>query len=95
MPSLAPRINNTKLHEIKLILTEPGSETHIPGVTEACLDGTIDNSRVKIDGYSHDRADRSSNAISVNKNHAGGIIVHMYVKEDIPYFRRKTLNRTM
>ena len=36
--SLAPRINNTKLDELKLILNPPGKETHIIGVTESWLD---------------------------------------------------------
>ena len=51
--SLAPRINNTKLGEIKLILKDPGSETHILGVTESWLDESIDDTRIKINGYTH------------------------------------------
>ncbi len=51
--SIAPRTNNTKLDEIKLILRYPGNETHILGVTESWLDETIDDSRIKITGYIH------------------------------------------
>ena len=87
--SLAPRINNTKLDEIKLILKDPGSETHILGVTESWLDESIDDTRIKINGYTHERSDRSSKTIPIDKQHAGGIIV--YIKEDIPYFRRNDL----
>ena len=87
--SLAPSINNTKLDEIKLILKDPGSETNILGVTESWLDESIDDTRIKINGYTHERSDRSSKTIPVDKHYSGGIIV--YIKEDIPYFRTNDL----
>jgi hypothetical protein len=64
--------NNTV---IRLVLKDPGSETNILGVTESWLDESIDDTRIKINGYTHERSDRSSKTIPVDKHHAGGIIV--------------------
>ena len=37
-----------------------------------CLDEKVDDSRVKINGYSHERDDKSLKAMLIDKNHAGG-----------------------
>ena len=89
LQSIAPRRNNTKLEEIKLILQDPGKETHILGVTETWLDSNFKHSHIKIKGYVHERSDREEKTLPLEKDGAGGVV--MYIEKNIPYIRRKDL----
>ncbi len=74
---------------MKLILQNPGQETHIVGVTESWLDSTFRHANVKIKGYTHERVDREERTLPIEKEEADVIIV--YIDKDIPYIRSRDL----
>ena len=55
-----------------------------------CLDEKVDD--VKINGYSHERDDKSLKAMSIDKNHAGGSLFTL--KRIFYILEENTLNRT-
>ena len=82
-------MNNTKLDEVRLILKDPGRETHILGVTETWLYSNFKKQLVNIKGYEHERVDRGQRNLPVEKEGAGGVMI--YIEKGIPYIRRKDL----
>ena len=79
----------TKLDELKLLLSNPGKECHILGVTETWLDRNFTNSEIQIPGYNVERLDRVSVNLPFLKHGGGGIAV--YIDKSIPYLRRRDL----
>jgi len=89
MQSVAPSQNNSKLDELRLLLKNPGLETHILAITESWLSKNYKNSHLKIPGYNFERVDRGVKELPVNKTTGGGIII--YIKQDLIYKRRTDL----
>lgn len=87
--SFAPHQNNNKLDEIRLLLKNPGKETHILGITESWLNRNFKNSHVNIPGYKVERLDREQVQLPFNKQGSGGIAVYIY--KDMPFHRRMDL----
>ena len=87
--SIAPHQGNTKLDELKLLLSNPGKECHILGITETWLDANFTDSEIQIPGYNLERLDRAKVSLPFPKNGGGGIAV--YIDKKIPYLRREDL----
>ena len=81
--SIAPHQGNTKLDELKLLLSNPGKECHILGVTVTWLDGNFKDSEIRIPGYNVERLDCDKVSLPFPKNGGGGIAV--YIHKSIPY----------
>ena len=86
---IAPHQGNTKLDELKLLLSNPGKECHILGITETWLDANFTDSEIQIPGYNLERLDRVKVSLPFPKNGGGGIAV--YIDKNIPYLRREDL----
>lgn len=87
--SVAPTQNSSKLDELRLLLKNPGHETHILGITESWLNNNYKNSHLKIPAYNFERVDREDKELPANKTTGGGIII--YIKQDLIYKRRTDL----
>ena len=55
--SIAPSGDNTKVEEVKLVLKNPGRETHILAITESWLNDSFKSSHIKIPCYKLERID--------------------------------------
>ena len=70
--SIAPHQGNTKLDELKLLLSNPGKECHILAITETWLDANFTDSEIQIPGYNLERLDRAKVSLPFPKNGGGG-----------------------
>ncbi len=88
--SIAPHPGgNCKLDELRLLLSNPGKDCHILGITETWLNSNFKNSEIHITGYCVERLDRSEINLPFIKRGGGGIAA--YIDKSIPYVRRKDL----
>ena len=87
--TIAPHQGNTKLDELKLLLSNPGKECHILGITETWLDANFTEAEIQIPGYNLETLDRAKVSLPFPKNGGGGIAVCIY--KNIPYLRREDL----
>ncbi len=87
--SIAPHPGNCKLDELRLLLSNPGKDCHILGITETWLNSNFKNSEIQITGYCVERLDRSEINLPFIKRGGGGIAA--YIDKSIPYVRRKDL----
>ena len=83
--SIAAHPGNCKLDELRLLLSNPGKDCHILGITETWLNSNFKNSEIQITGYCD--IDRSEINLPFIKRGGGGIAA--YIDKSIPYVRRK------
>ena len=91
--SIAPHQGNTKLDELKLLLSNPGKECHILGITETWLDANFTDSEIQIPEYNLERLDRAKVSLPFPDGKMVEAVLQFILMKTFHIYEGKILNQ--